>query len=93
MTLLTERVTTRNNARTKTATRRDQIRRLSDANLAELRRVLEAEATRRRNETVEGIYQENPAHRIRWWRPCPICRDRACRSQGCRDIERRSARL
>jgi hypothetical protein len=88
MTVLTERNPARNNLITKKTIRREQIRRLSDAHLAELRNTLDGEARRRRKETAEGVHQDDPACRIRWWRPCPICHDRACRSQICREAER-----
>jgi hypothetical protein len=69
----------------------EQIKRLSDPQLFELERVVDAEAQRRRKTSAEGIYQGDPNNRIRFWRPCPICHDRACRSQSCRDAERRLA--
>jgi len=73
--------------------RREQIRRLSDSHLAQLRRDLDAEAKRRRSESAENFHEGQTFHkgRIRFWRPCPICHDRACRSQSCRDTERHIA--
>ena len=75
--------------------RREQIRRLSDSRLAQLRRELpevqrdlDAEARRRRSESAENFHEGQ----TRVWRPCPICHDRACRSQNCRDAKRRIAR-
>src|SRR5262249_19391893 len=80
--------------------RREQIRRLSDSRLAQLRRELpevqrdlDAEARRRRSKSAENFHEGQTFHkgRIRFWHPCPICHDRACRSQSCRDAERRIA--
>jgi hypothetical protein len=89
--VLTEGAPARNNPETKTSARREQIRRLSDIHLDELRRDLEIEARRRRNESAEVIHKGDPG-RVRWWRPCAICGDRSCRSQSCRDAERHLAR-
>ena len=81
--------------------RREQIRRLSDSRLAQLRRELpevqrdlDAEARRRRSKSAEKFHKGQTFHegRIRFWRQCPICHDRACRSQNCRDAKRRIAR-
>lgn len=90
MSLLPQGGTSRNNPLTKASARREQIRRLSDSRLYQLQRKLEAEARRRRDETAEGIHKDDP-RRIQWWRPCPICHDRACCSQVCRDAERLAA--
>ena len=72
--------------------RREQIRRLSDSHLAQLRRDLDAEARRRRSKSAENFHEGQTFHKgIRFWRACPICHDRACRSQSCRNAERRIA--
>jgi hypothetical protein len=92
MAKIIERATARKAAPNKASARREQIKRLSDFDLAALRRDLEAETRRRSKETIEGIHGHDPAYRIRCWPPCPICHSRSCRSQSCRDVERRIAR-
>jgi hypothetical protein len=80
----------RNTPQTKSDVRRERIRELSDSDLAEVHTDVAAEQKRRRRESIEVIHKDDP-DRIRFWRRCPICHDRACRSQRCRDAERRLA--
>jgi hypothetical protein len=92
MTPLTENKPLRNGYQTKSSFRRNWFRRLRDSDLLDLSRDLEAEVTRRRRAGAEATHSGDVTNKIRWWRPCPICKSRSCRSQSCRDAEQRVAR-
>jgi hypothetical protein len=67
--------------------RREQLRQLSDDQVYELHKELGAEIKRRRKNSAEAAHREDPANRVRYWPPCPICRTRTCRDQACRKTE------
>jgi hypothetical protein len=78
-------------ATSKSELRRQWVRNLGDQDLLTLAREIQVEQRRRRGASAEAIHGSDPTSKIRVWRPCPICKDRSCRSQSCRNAEQRMA--